>query len=56
MSRMSAKQRYEAFNEWLTWFNKETGRTKKTTKKEVKSETTEKGYKVNMKGFRKQKK
>jgi len=55
MSKMSAKQRYEAFSEWLNWFNKETGRAKKT-KKEVKSETKDKSYKVNMKGFRKQKK
>jgi hypothetical protein len=55
MSRISAKQRYEAFSEWLTWFNKETGRTKKT-KKEVKQETTDKSYKVNMGGFRKRNK
>ena len=55
MSKMSAKKRYEAFSEWLNWFNKETGRVKKT-KKEVKSETKDKSYKVNMKGFRKQKK
>ena len=56
MSTTSAKQRYEAFSEWLTWFNKETGRTKKTTKKEFKSETTDKSHKVNMKGFRKRNK
>ena len=56
MSKISAKQRYETFTEWLAWFNKETGRTKKTTKKEVKSETTDKSYKVEMKGFRKRKK
>jgi len=55
MSKISAKQRYETFSEWLNWFNKETGRVKKT-KKEVKSETKDKSYKVNMKGFRKQKK
>jgi len=55
MSKMSAKERYEAFSEWLNWFNKETGRVKKTVK-EVKSETKDKGYKVNMKGFRKRKK
>lgn len=55
MSKISAKQRYESFSEWLTWFNKETGRTKKT-KKEVKQETTDKGHRVNMKGFRKRNK
>ena len=55
MSKISAKQRYETFSEWLVWFNKEHGRTKKI-KKEVTQETTDKSYKVNMKGFRKQKK
>lgn len=56
MSRISAKQRYESFSEWLTWFNKETGRTKKTTPKEVATNTTDKGHRVNMKGFRKRNK
>lgn len=56
MSRMSAKQRYEAFSEWLTWFNKETGRTKKVVKKEATQSNVDKSHKVNMKGFRKQKK
>ena len=55
MGKNSARQTYEAMTEWLAWFNKETGRTKKT-KKEVTQETTDKSYKVNMKGFRKQKK
>ena len=56
MSKISAKQRYETFTEWLAWFNKETGRTKKTIKKEATQDTTDRSYKVNMKGFRKQKK
>lgn len=55
MSRISAKQRYEAFSEWLAWFNKEHGRTKKT-KTEAKTETTDKGHRVDIKGFRKRNK
>jgi hypothetical protein len=55
MSRISAKQRYEAFSEWLIWFNKETGRTKKVTKTEQKTNTTDKSFKVDVKGFRKRK-
>ena len=55
MSTTSAKQRYEAFSEWLTWFNKEHGRVKKT-KTEAKTETTDKSYKVDVKGFRKRNK
>ena len=54
MSKISAKQRYEAFSEWLTWFNKETGRTVKT-KKEAKTETRDKSHRVDIKGFRKRK-
>ena len=56
MSRISAKQRYESFSEWLEWFNLETGRVKKTTKKEKRSNTTDRSHKVNMGGFRKRKK
>jgi hypothetical protein len=56
MSRISAKQRYEAFSEWLTWFNKETGRTKQTVKRENKTQNVDKSHKVNMGGFRKRKK
>lgn len=56
MSKISPKMRYEAFSEWLTWFNKETGRTKKTTNTEVKTNTTDKSHKVDVKGFRKRKK
>lgn len=56
MSKISAKMRYEAFSEWLTWFNKEHGRTKKTTKTEVTTNTTDKSHKVDVKGFRKRKK
>lgn len=50
MGRTSAKQRYEAYGEWLVWFNKQYGRTKKT-KVEQKKETTDKSFKVNIKGF-----
>lgn len=53
MSRISAKQRYEAYSEWLEWFNIQTGRVKKTTKREVKSNTKDKSHKVNIGGFRK---
>ena len=56
MSKISAKQRYETFSEWLVWFNKEYGRTKKTTKTEVTTNTTDKSYKVDVKGFRKRNK
>ena len=55
MGKNSPRQTYVAFSEWLNWFNKETGRVKKT-KKEVKQETTDKGHRVNMKGFRKRNK
>ena len=54
MGKNSARQTYEAFSEWLNWFNKSTGRTKKA-KKEVATQTTDKSHKVNMKGFRKRK-
>ena len=55
MGKNSARQTYEAMTEWLAWFNKSTGRVKKS-KKEATQQTTEKGYKVEMKGFRKRKK
>ena len=55
MSKTSARQRYEAFSEWLTWFNKETGRTKKTRKTEAPA-NVDKSHKVNMGGFRKRNK
>ena len=55
MSTTSAKQRYEAFSEWLTWFNKEHGRTKKVTKTEQTTNTTDKSHRVDIKGFRKRK-
>ena len=55
MGKNSARQTYEAMTEWLAWFNKTTGRVKKT-KKEAAQQTTEKSYKVEMKGFRKRKK
>ena len=54
MSKISAKQRYEAFSEWLVWFNKETGRTKKKSKKEA-SPNRDAGHRVDIKGFRKRK-
>ncbi len=56
MGKNSARQTYTAFTEWWNWFAKETGRVKKVTKKENTQQTTEKGYKVEMKGFRKRKK
>ena len=56
MSKISAKQRYETFTEWLTWFNKETGRNKKPAKAEAKAQNTDKSFKVDVRGFRKQKK
>ena len=55
MSKISAKQRYETFTEWLAWFNKEHGRTKKTTKTGITTDTTDKSHKVDVKGFRKRK-
>jgi hypothetical protein len=55
MGKNSARQTYVAMTEWLNWFNKETGRTKKVVKKEA-TPNEDKSYKVNMKGFRKQKK
>lgn len=55
MSRISAKQRYETFSEWLVWFNKEYGRGKKA-KPEAKTETTDKSHRVDVKGFRKRNK
>jgi hypothetical protein len=54
MGKNSARQTYLAFSEWLNWFNKETGRTKKTKKQEA-VQNTDKSHKVNMKGFRKRK-
>jgi len=54
MSRISAKQRYEAFSEWLTWFNRETGRTKKKVKQEA-APNKDASHRVDIKGFRKRK-
>lgn len=56
MSKTSARQTYEAFSEWLTWFNKETGRTKKVVRKEDSTQNVDKSHKVNMGGFRKRNK
>ena len=56
MSKTSAKQRYEAYSEWLERFNIQTGRVKKTSQREVKSNTKDKSHKVNVGGFRKRKK
>jgi len=56
MGKNSARQTYEAFSEWLTWFNKSTGRTKKAVKREDKTQDTDKSFKVNMGGFRKRNK
>ncbi len=56
MGRNSARQTYEAFSEWLTWFNKSTGRTKKVVKKDNKTQNVDKSHKVNMGGFRKRSK
>ena len=55
MGKNSARQTYEAFSEWLNWFNKSTGRTKKAVKKDNTVQNTDKSHKVNMKGFRKRK-
>lgn len=52
MSRISPIQRYEAFSEWLVWFNKEYGRTKKA-KPEVQKGNTDKSFRVDVKGFKK---
>jgi hypothetical protein len=56
MSNNSARQTYQAFTEWLTWFNKETGRNKKPAKTEVRAQDVDKSFRVDVKGFRKQKK
>jgi hypothetical protein len=55
MSKTSARQRYEAFSEWLTWFNKEHGRTKKKVTQAAQP-NVDKSHKVNMGGFRKRNK
>ena len=56
MSKISAKQRYETFTEWLAWFNKEYNRNKKPAKVEANAQDTDKSHKVDVKGFRKRKK